>query len=224
MKRFAFATIALLGLTISCATTATPPPQVALATATAQIPTAPPTLTETPPPTATITASPTLTPAAPTAIPTPTETASPLKREIALTKPAVAFGYNNYKTELKLDAGTPLQPLLQGEQLQVYLGTTTKGSDGKETVEGGWVLVQTKDASPVNRKTLFVKQADLGLGSIPAKDVYDYGRNTNPLGLPTPPVPDNIKARIEQFYNANMKNVVLKAIPSPTMVLRLGQG
>lgn len=71
MKRFTFITVLLLGLIVSCAPTATPQPQIALATGTAQIPTVTPTLTPT------ATSTPTLTPTA-TTVPTATSTRQPL--------------------------------------------------------------------------------------------------------------------------------------------------
>ncbi len=76
MKRLALIAIVLWGLIVSCAPTATPQPKVALATATEQIPTVTPTLTDTPTSTPTITLSPTST-ATVTNTPTPTRTSTP---------------------------------------------------------------------------------------------------------------------------------------------------
>ncbi len=76
MKRFAIAIIFLLSLIVSCAPTATPQPQVALATATT-VPTNTPTVIPTNTPTSTST--PTVTPT-PTNTPTSTPTPKPLAR------------------------------------------------------------------------------------------------------------------------------------------------
>lgn len=109
MKRFAFATIILLGLTISCTPSAMPQPQIALATVTLQpmtatataIPTDTSTPTRTPSPTATptSTSTPTVTP-----LPKPTPTPSPVITPLVLASvrnvdinsiPQEVFGKDN---------------------------------------------------------------------------------------------------------------------------------
>lgn len=85
MKRLSFATIILLGLTVSCVPTATPQPQVVPTTATVQVPTVTPTLTDMPTSTPTVTLSPTSIPTAtntPTRTPTPTITPTPTQTPI----------------------------------------------------------------------------------------------------------------------------------------------
>lgn len=136
MKHLAFVAVVLLGLTVSCAPTATPQLQVALVTPTVQIPAVTPTFTETPTSTPTITPSPTNTSTA-TATPTSTRTSTPTITPTPTQTPIPKFVWlSNFENGFSgLDTGKDRQ----GGVLDIVADPTSsgKGFVQRSTIGGG---------------------------------------------------------------------------------------